>query len=210
MTDEVRESYDARSQEYAELFLHDLDRDSNATDWLATFAELAATQSGDVADLGCGPGHVVDHLCELGVSAIGYDISPGQIAQARRAFPDFEFHVGDLTALDNADSSLGGIIARYSLIHLLPSRLTDVFAEWMRALEPGAPVLVSFFGAVSAKAHGTPFDHTVVTAYALFPATIAEELHDAGFIDTEIGVRDPPEGGRPFDQGTVLARKPSA
>ncbi len=117
--------------------------------------------------------------------------------------------MGDLTALNYADSSLGGIVSRYSVIHLPPARLTEVFEEWIRALEPGAPVLVSFFGSLSAEAHGTPFDHKVVTAYELFPATIAQQLQDAGFTDVEIGTRPPPEGTRPFNQGTVLARKPN-
>jgi hypothetical protein len=84
----------------------------------------------------------------------------------------------------------------------------DVFEEWMRVLESGAPVLVSFFASRSAQAHGSPFDHAVVTAYELFPATIARELQDAGFADVEVGVRPPPEGGRPLDQGTVLVHKP--
>lgn len=208
MTDEVRDSYDAMAEKYAALFLTDLNRDTNARDWLAVFAKLAASRNGAVVDLGCGPGHVVNHLSELGLTVVGYDLSPGQIAEARKAFPDLQFHVGDLAALGNADSSVGGIVSRYSLIHMLPSRLSDVFEEWMRVLEPGAPVLVSFFGSSSADAHGTPFDHKVVTAYELFPATIARQLQDAGFADVEIGVRPPPEGGRPLDQGTVLARKP--
>lgn len=195
---------------YASLFLRELDGDINLRGWLAAFAKLAAPQKGPVADLGCGPGHIVNHLSGLGLTAVGYDISPGQIAQARDAFPDLQFHVGDLTALDYTDSSLGGIVSRHSLIHMLPSRFNDVFEEWMRALKPGAPVLVSFFGSLSAEAHGTPFDHKVVTAYELFPATIAQQLQDAGFTDVEIGTRPPPKGGRPFDQGTVLARKPSA
>lgn len=208
MTAEVRGSYDAIAEQYAALFLADLDRDTSAQDWLAVFAKLAAPRNGAVADLGCGPGHVVNHLSELGLTAVGYDLSPGQIAEARNAFPDSQFHVGDLAALDNADSSVGGIVSRFSLIHMPPSRLSDVFAEWMRVLEPGAPVLVSFFGSSSADAHGTPFDHKVVTAYELFPATIARQLQDAGFTDLEIGIDPPPEGGRPFDQVTVLACKP--
>lgn len=209
MFDHVRNSYDAMAERYAALFLAELDRDTNAQDWLSAFAELAAPRNGAVADLGCGPGPVVNHLSELGLEAVGYDISPGQIAEARRAFPQSEFHVGDLTALDMDESSLGGIVARYSLIHMPPSCLGDVFEEWMQVLEPGAPVLMSFFGSSSADAHGAPFDHKVVTAYELFPATIAQQLQDAGFTVVEIGTCPPPEGGRPFDQATVLARKPN-
>lgn len=80
----------------------------------------------------------------------------------------------------------------------------------MRVLEPGAPILVSFFASPSAEAHGTPFDHAVVTAYALFPATIAQQLEDAGFTDVEIAVRNPLDGERPLEHGTVLAQKPGS
>lgn len=208
MTDEVRDSYDAMAEQYAALFLGDLDRDTNFLDWLARFAKLAGVQTGLVADLGCGPGSVVNHLSELGLTVVGFDLSPGQIAEARKAFPDSAFHVGDLAAIDADDSSVAGIVSRYSIIHLLPSSLGDIFAEWVRALRPGAPVLVSFFGSTSTETHGTPFDHKVVTAYELFPATVAEQLQDAGFTDVEVGVLPPPDGGRPFDQGTILARKP--
>lgn len=210
MSAEVRDAYDAKAELYASMFLDGLDHDANARRWLASFAELAVDRPGPVADLGCGPGHVVDHLTRLGLTVVGYDLSPGQIAQARTAFPDGSFAVGDLTALGAADASLGGIVSRYSLIHLDPDRLPAVFDEWCRVLRPGAPVLVSFFGSRSPEDHGTPFDHKVVAAHELDPATVAAQLGAAGFVDIEVGVLPPPEDGRPFDQATILARSPSS
>lgn len=208
MSDLVRDAYDANAELYASLFLNELDLDTQSTRWLADFAELAAECSGQVVDLGCGPGSVVNHLSRLGLTATGTDISPGQVMQAREAFPDLHFDVGDLAKLEYADSSLGGIVSRHSLIHIDPDALGDIFAEWFRAMEPGAPVFVSFFGSRSAEAHGTPFDHKVVTAYELFPATVAHQLQGAGLTPVEIEANPIPEGGRPFDHATVLARKP--
>jgi SAM-dependent methyltransferase len=190
---------------YAALFLDDVRRDENAEHWLARFAERASLHDGVVADLGCGPGHVTDHLTKLGLDVIGSDLSPGQIEQARLAFPDRRFSVGDMTRLDDADDSLAGIVARYSIIHLPPTCLVDLFVEWSRVLRPGAPLLISFFGSMSADAHGTPFDHRVVTAYELRPATIARHLTDASFVDVEVHTLPPVAGERPFDQATVLA-----
>ncbi|MEP1123488.1 MAG: class I SAM-dependent methyltransferase [Ilumatobacter sp.] len=207
---EIRESYDAVAEQYASLFLGDLDQDPAARAWLARFTELAAPRIGVVVDLGCGPGHVVHHLNGLGLTTIGVDLSPGQIEQARTAFPHADFRLGDLTALDSADSSLGGIVSRYSLIHLTPSLLPDVFAEWMRTLEPGAPVLVSFFAAATSERHGAPFDHAVTTAFELFPPTVVAHLHDVGFVGAEVDVRPPPDGARPLDHATVLAARPPA
>ena len=205
MVDQVRESYDGMAELYTAVALGDLDRDTPDREWLAAFAELAALGDGPVADLGCGPGYVTHHLSELGLNVVGYDISPALIAQARHLFPDVDFRLGDLTDLDLADSSVAGIVARYSLIHMPPHELVRAFSEWFRVLEPAAPVLVSFFAAASADRHGSPFDHKVVTTYELFPATIVSELEDAGFERIEIGMRGPLDGERSLDHGTILA-----
>ena len=207
MADSVRDSYDARAKEYADLFLDHLDRVPHDREWLGAFAKAASPSAGVVADVGCGPGNVVNHLAELGVDAIGYDISPAMIDEARRAFPDSKFHVGDLTSLDIADSSLAGIVARYSLIHLAPARLTEVFGEWFRVLKPRAPVLVSFFASSSLVNHGLPFDHAVVTAHEFFPETVAAEMQAVGFDRFEVSTRKPQNGERPLDHGTILARR---
>ncbi len=209
MTNQVRDSYDALAKIYTDLALNDLDRVTTDRELLASFATLASTNEGTVADLGCGPGHVVDHLSSLGLSTVGYDISPALIAEARHAFPDAQFFLGDLAALDVAESSLAGIVSRYSLIHIVPTSLSQIFESWYRLLQPGAPLLVSFFAASSSDGHGTPFDHAVLTAYQMFPATIAAQLQNAGFDDTNITIRRPLEGERSLEHGTVLTRKPA-
>lgn len=76
MTDAVRDSYDARAKECANLFVGDLERVALDRAWIGAFARLAS--------------------------------------------PCSEFHVGDLTSLGIGDSSLAGIVARYSLIHIGP------------------------------------------------------------------------------------------
>jgi ubiquinone/menaquinone biosynthesis C-methylase UbiE len=207
MSDIVRDAYDARAREYTDVNLGDLDRVPLDREWLGAFARLASLGTGVVADVGCGPGHVVHHLAELGVKAIGYDISPAMIQEALRAFPGSQFQAGDLTSLGIADSSLAGIVARYSLIHMPPERLGDAFRELFRVLEPGAPLLVSFFASDSSATHGLRFDHAVVTAHALFPETIVEEMRTAGFDRFERATRKPLEGERPLDHGTILARR---
>ena len=206
----MRKAYDANAELYASLFLNELGGDAQSTRWLTAFAPLAAVQRGPVVDLGCGPGSAVHFLSELGLTVAGIDLSPRQVAQARQAFPDLAFAVADLAALPIARASVGGIVARHSVIHLRPSRLGRVFAHWFQALEPGAPVFISFFGSRSAATHGTPFDHKVVTAYELFPATIAQLLQKAGFVGIETEANPIPDGGRPLDHATLLARTPPA
>lgn len=207
-SDPTSDAYDVMARLYAELFLDNLDGDTNALGWLATFAELAKARPGPVVDMGCGPGHVADHLTALGLTVVALDRSQGQLHEARQAFPHLSLLIGDLGRLGVPGQVLGGILSRYSIIHHQPAAHAhrSVFAEWRRVLMPGAPLLLSFFGSRSATAHGTPFDHKVITAYELFPVIVAEQLTDAGFSDIEIGVVPPGEGGRPLDQATILAR----
>ena len=75
MTSSVGEAYDAIAEQYAALFLHELDEDVQSQRWLREFAAIAREQAGPVADLGCGPGSSVRHLHDLGVNAFGADLS---------------------------------------------------------------------------------------------------------------------------------------
>lgn len=209
MSHHVGDAYDSVAEQYAELFLHGLDDDAQSRRWLDRFTVLAERFGRPVVDVGCGPGGVVHHLGELGLAAIGTDMSPGQIAQAQAAFPDLTFHIGDLTELPYPDGSLGGLVSKYSIIHLSPTDLPSVFLGWRRVLAPGAPVFVSFFGSRSADAHASPFDHTVATAYALWPESVGSLLEAAGYVDVEIEANPIPEGGRPFDHATILAHTPT-
>ena len=209
MSDEVRASYDDAAELYASLFIGDLHGTPMAKHWLGEFAELAAGSGGRVADLGCGPGHVVEHLSGLGLDVVGYDLSPRMIEQARLAFPDADVRVGDFTALGLAAETFSGIVSRYSLIHLLPTQLQEVFVEWRRLLVPDAPLLVSFFGARSVEGHAEAFDHKVATAYALSPTTVAADLEHAGFRIVEVSSQALPAGGRPYDDAVIFARKPT-
>ncbi|MEM8925273.1 MAG: methyltransferase domain-containing protein [Actinomycetota bacterium] len=87
MTGEVSGAYDRLAARYGQLFLGRLEHDGHGQRRLDVVAAQAAATIGPIADLGCGPGDVVAHLSGLGVKAVGYDLSAGQIAQARSAFP---------------------------------------------------------------------------------------------------------------------------
>lgn len=208
MSDQIRDSYDAMSELYVAVNRGALDGEGNRLrEWLARFAEMAALGDSPVADLGCGPGFVTQHLTELGLDMRGFDLSPALIAEAQSMFPELDVQVADFTALDLPDASFAGILTRYSLIHSQPSDLASTFVEFGRLLKPDAPIHVSFFAASSAEEHGTPFDHKVVTAYALFPATIAGELERAGFDRLEVDVIGPRQGERQLDHAIIHARR---
>ncbi len=210
MIQDVRDRYNDMAELYTEVNRRALDHDEFNRGWIDRFVALVALSDGPVADLGCGPGFVTNYLTELGLDVHGYDLSPVLISTAQDLFPDLVFRVGDFTSLDLADASFAGIVSRYSLIHAPPDSLGQTFDEFARLLAPSAPFLISFFAASSAERHGAPFDHKVVTAYELFPETLGEAMQLAGFDRIEVGTHGPPEGTRPIDHATILARRSSS
>ncbi len=205
MSHDVAAAYDAMADRYVAHVRREFDKRTMVRERLEAFASMVEGQQ-LVADVGCGPGHVTKLLSDHGLNIVGYDIAEGLLVEARRSFPDLSFRVGDLTAIDLPDASLGGLVSRHSTIHLAPGELAAAFSEWARVLVPGAPLFVSFFAAATRADHGTPFDHAVVTAYALSPDVIAEELEASGFGDLDVGLRPFGPTERPLDQAIILAR----
>ncbi|MGM1059749.1 class I SAM-dependent methyltransferase [Saccharothrix sp. Mg75] len=138
----TRSSYDVVAEDYHELVGGALATMPFDRAVLGAFAEVVPP--GEVADLGCGPGHVTAHLTGLGLSAFGVDLSPGMVEVARREHPDLRFGVGTMTALDLPDDGLAGVVSWYSIVHTPPEVLPVVFAEFARVLAPGGHLLVAF------------------------------------------------------------------
>ena len=58
--------------------------------------DLLDPQSGErILDLGCGTGHHVRQLTDLGAHAVGIDGADDMIAAARQSYPDLDFRVAD-------------------------------------------------------------------------------------------------------------------
>ncbi|MFC0451319.1 class I SAM-dependent methyltransferase [Rhodococcus jostii] len=198
--DIVRESYSARSQEYADLFgsvtsTHPTDR--------ALVSSWAATLTGPVLDAGCGPGQWTDFLAACGPAVSGIDLVPEFVDRARTQFPDLTFEVGGFEALDAATESLGGVLSWYSLIHHSPQDIQTPLAEFARVIRPGGGLLVGFFEGATV---GT-FDHAVTTAYRWPVAELGQKLITAGFEVIETHTRTG-RGYRPH--GAITARRQSS
>ncbi len=154
----TRSSYDTVAASYAKLFVDDLPSQPLKRNLLSLFAELAA---GPVADVGCGPGRTTAFLSEQGLDVFGVDLSPGMVEQARASFPKLTFEVGSMTALDQADGSLGGLNAWFSTIHIPDAQLPGVFAEFHRVLTPGAPLMLAFQVGDELKHYDEAWGHEV-------------------------------------------------
>ena len=141
----IRRAYDAVAPGYAERFRDELDLKPLDRAMLQVFAERVRGK-GVVADVGAGPGQVVRHLHDLGVEAVGVDLSPAMVEEARKLSGGVpvQFRVGNFLALDVADGALAGATAFYAHVHIPAHQLHGAFTELHRVLRPGAPALLAF------------------------------------------------------------------
>ncbi len=188
--DEVRSSYDMVAETYAKKFFDELSRKPFDRRLLDEFA--AALPARGVLDVGCGPGHVAGYLSERGLDATGVDLSPAMIKIARRLNPEIPFHVADMRELPAADTSVGGIAAFYSVIHIPRQDVPAVLLEFRRVLVLSGRLLVAVHGG-----SGTITTQNFMGKHAPFEATLfdKDELVDlitsAGFEVTNATVRAP-------------------
>jgi SAM-dependent methyltransferase len=205
----AREGYDAAADSYAQRFRDTLRNSPLDRAMLGAFAEFAgASGNGQVADLGCGPGHITAYLGQLGLAAFGVDASRVMIGLARRAYPGLRFDVGTMAAVDIADGALGGVLSRWSVIHTPPRELPVILAEFHRVLAPGGHLLIGF-SASEDESHPTQlYDHKVVPAYRWWPDHLAATLRVSGLAEVARMVREPqPTDARQFREVQLLARK---
>lgn len=213
--DSVRAAYDAVAPAYADTFMHELDDRPLERSLLRCFAAICTRRSGTVADIGCGPGHVTSHLARHGLDVVGLDLSPRMIEEARKRSPRLEFRVGSMTALDEADDELSGIVALYSIIHLEPGARKRAFGEFARVIEPGGLLLISFHVSAAEYPSGsavhleTWFDQAVdLTGYFLAPDEVVAELEQSGFQTLARLEREPSANGEyPSRRCYLLARR---
>ncbi|MFI0780617.1 class I SAM-dependent methyltransferase [Streptomyces sp. NPDC021212] len=205
--DETRVAYDGVVEIYASLFADRLEAHPFSRNMIGTFAELVrGTGNPRAADVGCGPGHLTAMLHELGLDAFGLDLSPGMVDHARRAHPALRFDVARMEALPVEDSSLGGMLSHYSMIHTPPGELPALLAEQVRVLAPGGLLLVSFF-ATDDGPEPVRFDHKVAPAYSWPVDRFAELLAGAG-LDTFARLLHDPASERGFLDAHLLSRLP--
>ncbi|MEU7763281.1 class I SAM-dependent methyltransferase [Micromonospora aurantiaca (nom. illeg.)] len=194
----VRQAYGAVATLFIELFgttgkVH--------ADDLALIGRHLTVRTGPVLDLGCGPGHLTDHLRSLGVDATGIDMVPEFVAHARATYPDGAYRLGSLDHLAVPDHSVAGILAWYSLIHLPPPELDGVLAEFRRAIVPGGRLVAGIFVGDEVGA----FDHKVATAYRWPVDEFSARLRRAGFAEVERLTRLDDEAHRPHAAVAAVA-----
>jgi 2-polyprenyl-3-methyl-5-hydroxy-6-metoxy-1,4-benzoquinol methylase len=107
--------------------------------------EHAGRITGQVLDVGCGPGDNAIYLASLGYQVSGLDSSPTAIEQARaRAAARgvaATFSVADATQLDGYDGRFDTVVSSALFHCLAPEQRRDHVAALHRVMRPGARLI---------------------------------------------------------------------
>jgi SAM-dependent methyltransferase len=206
----TRDGYDLTAAAYAERFHHHLRDKPLDRAIIGGFAGLVSqTGSRPIADVGCGTGATTAMFGEFGVDAIGIDLSPTMIAEARRRNPGLTFHVASMTDLPFDDNRFGGLCAWYSTIHVPDDALPQAFSEFRRVLLPGGLALLAFQVGDQPRYLTEAFGQCVeLTFYRRRPDAVAALLEQAGLTLYATLVRQPDDDGlESTPQAYLIARR---
>ena len=160
--------------------------------WMDRFVALLPAGA-SILDIGCGSGQPISrYLIERGFAVVGVDSSPTLISLCRSRFPDQEWIVADMRALE-VGRKFHGLIAWDSFFHLSHEHQRRMFPIFGRHSAPGAALLFSSgpgYGEAIGSYHGEPLYHA-----SLSPAEYRELLAAHGFYVNAHMVEDPHCGG---------------
>lgn len=147
--------------------------------WLERFATnlpIGAT----VLDVGCGMGEpIARYLIDRGFSVTGVDSSASMIAQCRARFPDAEWIVADMRALE-LGRRFDAIVAWDSFFHLSMDDQRGMFPRFAAHAKRGAPLMFTS-GPAEGEAMGSWCGEPLYHA-SLSPAEYERLLTANGFV----------------------------
>ncbi len=206
MTNDTQIGYDRVAKQYAERFINELDYKPFDRHLLAMLAEMVKGR-GQVCDMGCGPGQIARYLHEQGADAMGVDLSPNMVEQARQLNPDQRFEQADMRSLPFKDGELAGITAFYSVIHIPRSDVINVLKEFGRVLQPNGYLLLTFHIGDEVRHFDAFFEQPVSLDFIFFElAEMRGYLEAAGFTLKLISERAPYEEEHQSQRGYLLAQ----
>jgi SAM-dependent methyltransferase len=136
--DGARDAYDTVARTYEARFLDELQHKPRDRELLDAFADSVADP---VLEVGCGPGQIGLYVRDRGRRVIGLDLSHEMVRLAARRLDAAV--TADMRELPIASSSVGGILAFYSLIHLPRAEVGATLEEFRSVLRPAGRLLLS-------------------------------------------------------------------
>ena len=148
--DIVRDGYDRISYEYRDdagrgPSTDDSGLPAGRPDYEAWLAELMPLlDDGDaVLDLGCGCGMPATAILAERYAVTGVDLSPVQIARARRLVPAARFEGADMSTVDFPAQAFDAVVSFFAIIHVPVEEQRAVFYKIHRWLKVGGYFLAT-------------------------------------------------------------------
>jgi SAM-dependent methyltransferase len=175
---------DGRRQKVRRMY--DSTRYALANRWdpwhLKTVRQHLDLEPGDrVLEVGCGRGHLIHHLREEGVDAVGVDLNP--MAVEHGVTP--HLRVMDATALQFPDGHFDALVSMHMIEHI--PALDTALAEMARVVRPGGSLLLVYPAEpiqglwaipTSMILHGTPWRARDVHCHKLTPRRLSDRIAD--------------------------------
>ncbi len=143
----VRDGYNRISRKYRDDAGHGPAKDQplGRPDYESWLSELMPRlKAGDtVLDLGCGCGVPATGLLAKNFAVTGVDLSPVQIARARRLVPAAQFQCADMSTLEFPAKSFAAVVSFYAIIHVPLEEQPAIFKNIYRWLRPGGYLLAT-------------------------------------------------------------------
>jgi ubiquinone/menaquinone biosynthesis C-methylase UbiE len=143
----VADGYDAIGDTYTARVVEARTQD---VEWYLDVLSERVPQGETLLDVGCGAGVPTTGRLAEHFDVTGVDISPGQIARARRNVPNARFLAADITEVEFPPESFGAVTALYSIVHVPREEHHALFQCIVRWLKPGGV----FMGSLSASGKG--------------------------------------------------------
>lgn len=133
--------YDKEAEIYDRLY-HDLDYEASARELHALLGKMGLLEGTRLLDAACGTARFTNPL-NLWYRADGFDVSPGQIAVAKKNFPHLKLWVADMADFQ-VDQPYDALVCMFSSIgYLVPEdRLAAGLKCFYDALKPGGRLVI--------------------------------------------------------------------
>jgi SAM-dependent methyltransferase len=133
------EAYDKAARAYADDW-HAQPVPADLHDLIHRYFHRGAT-----VDIGCGSGREVGWLNTHGYPAVGFDASPGLLAEARLRYPDLQFAAAALPQLDGvARGVFDNVLCETVIMHLPPDEIVAAVQALASLLKPNGVLYLSW------------------------------------------------------------------
>lgn len=134
------QTFDKNAHRYAEKYFDLRDYDKFYERLLASIA-----QSASFIDVACGPGNVSAYVKKHrpDIEAVGVDLAPNMIAEARTRVPGATFEVCDCTKLESLGRTFDAAAFAFGLSYLTDSVAAQCLSSLHAILKDGSPLMLS-------------------------------------------------------------------